>query len=369
MVRCPRLRIKKDFLRSIQNEIGFTLVETMIALSVTLVAIATFTTIIPNSVKIQNRFDGLASLLVVGSFNSYDFSQILKSVGGNQIPVWQSVLVDNNCAAKWGLPDCVGSDRIHLLEILFDPTADFVLPPLAVATPGYNPATGSIQIDNSTGCPLNSKYQNVNIALVDGTTILIVFATSIDANTCTIQSSLSTQGSIFSNFVATSAERFVGKSALGVRIKTYFWDSQNFTINRFIDSTNSGLMSSSNTIVEYSNIYDLQVALGYYSPTAVNGGSNVGDSSMKDTGDQYDCWFRNSPLDVWGQGGLRYSTVDQLKMIAVKFAVGSGQNATIGDGGGQFQMYDGPVRQYPAHKTIRVTERKIYFRNEGLFLN
>lgn len=356
-------------LPSLHNETGFSLIETMIALSITLVAVATFTAIIPNSLKIQSRFDGLANLLVIGSFNAFDFSQILKSAGGNQIPVWQSILVDNNCATKWGLPDCAGSDRIHMLEIVFDSAGDFVLAPLPVVNPGYDPTKGTIQIDKTGGCPLNSKYQNVNIALVSGTTLLVAFSSGIDVTKCVIQTGPSIQGAIFSNFDPASAERFVGKSALAVRLKTYFWDSVNLSINRFVDTGNTGLSSSTNTFVEYTDIYDLQVALGYYTPSASNSGSTVGDSFMRDTSDQNDCWYHNSPLDVWGQAGLTFAAPNQLKMIAVKFAVGSNQNASVGDGGGQFQMYDGPQRQYPAHKSIRITERKIYFRNEGLFLN
>ncbi len=369
MERGLTLKNKRELFAISRNEIGFTLIETMISLAITLIAVATFSTIIPNSIKIQNRFDGLANLLVAGSFNAYDFSQILKSVGGNQIPVWQSILVDNNCTAKWGLPDCAGSDRIHILEILFDNSVNFVLAPLTIAAPGYDPTSGNIKIDNSTGCPLNTKYQNVNLALVSGTTLLIVFSIGFDSTQCIIQSRLSNQGSIFSNFDPASAERFVGRSAIGVRAKTYFWDSQNFTVNRFIDDTNAGSSSASNTIVEYRNIYDLQVALGYFSPVDANGGAFVGDLSMKDTADNNDSWYHNSPLDVWGQGGLKYANANQLKMIAVKFAVGSSQNTTLADSSGQFQLYDGPIRQYPTNKSIRITERRIYFRNEGLFLN
>lgn len=95
---------------------GFTLLEAMVTLAImALVAVSAISSYAAMA-KLAKQAERDVLMVEAVRIALLYFRTEVRQAGGVGLPAWGSIIVENNCAARGGLPDCRGSDRITLVQ-------------------------------------------------------------------------------------------------------------------------------------------------------------------------------------------------------------------------------------------------------------
>jgi prepilin-type N-terminal cleavage/methylation domain-containing protein len=313
---------------SIRRAGGFTLVEMLISVgiaSVLMVAVLAVTlTGIQSST--QSRAGSLLSndVVLLTDF----FSREFPNTGGNVIPVDGSIFVENNCSARATFPGCQGSDRVSLFQAIGDLNCPIL------ATAGWSPSAGVIQLDTTGGCCLPGvSLTNYHAMFVKKTFFQHMYITATDPAACQVTY---TAGPVLPGFDNPYAGNDWSSGAIvPMQVKTYFLDTTTtppYVLNRLTYTNGGASSTTSTTEALIDRLFDFQVALGY--------DFNPADGNVSDTGDNNDEWLYNAlPTESFLALPFTAASPSQLRMVGIGFIAGSpvtnkirGQWAAVLDG-------------------------------------
>ena len=277
-----------------------------------------------------------------------------QTVGGGSVRPWNGLWVENNCAARNGLPDCNGSDRLSV-----------VMPDLdneCLVTNGAVSPADTLTIDSSLGtCCIDATFENKAAILVkdDGRSFRQVWLDNFNPGSCTIDYD---QGSSQLSTFGVDPGDWNNAALYLAQVTTYFLDETNLRIYRdsdgdgtyepnLLDSTTGVPLETGELMVD---IYDLQFALGL--------DNNPEDGNIIDTDSNSDEWTYNAAGEVYDV------TTDgsSLRFLSIGFMIGVPVRDQPPN---QLRIFDGPVRtQYQADGIyLHPATSKAYLRNLLLF--
>jgi hypothetical protein len=250
----------------------------------------------------------------------------LQEVGGGAVRPYASVIVENDCVARGGFPDCKHSDRLTLVTaIVGAPVCNI----LAITSSGT-------KIELDADCfedDATFSFSNRQVMLVKGDKHRQVVIKNISsggrkADMAKGQASLIDDPGVDADFV--------GGSVTPVLVATYYLVPYDGTPSTTRDPTNptaalrvyvntnqpnettaSPVIDPTETDVVATDVYDFQVQLGY---DAAPSNGRVDDAGS--TGDE---WLFNAAGETGpGQAGtgLASASMRDLRMAAVGFIVG-----------------------------------------------
>jgi len=320
-----------------KNQKGFTLIEVLIAASVSVFLLAIVATQSVSLVKVQSstetRSNAVQDSLALASY----LVPLIKSAGGGSVQAFMSFFAENNCAARWGMPDCGGSDRLSVVNTPNVPVECSIVAQVS-------PNTIQINVDGTSTCCLVGKNFNSELMLSSSYTYYSqVYPTNIDPVACTIQY---TPGPSAPNDNPVITGSWINGVVSVVSVVTYYWDSTNFQVWQFTDANNNGAMDPGEALKIADNIYDFQVALGYTTgqPPRV---SNLGNNA--------DSVLFNSPGEAWGAGPFLSRPYSNLREVMIGIINGSAVRMESQQTVNPLQIFDGPLRSRPGWIFNKIT--------------
>jgi len=311
----------------IKKETGFTFVEILISLAISafllILASSQSLSLIKRQASTETRSTVAQDSLLLAGF----LGPIVKSAGGGSVQAFMSFYAENNCAARWGMPDCGQSDRLTIVN-----TPD--VPVECNIVGQVNPTTIQINIDSTHTCCLVGKNFSSELMLSAGNTYYSqVYPTNIDPVACTIQY---TQGPASPNDFPVAS--WVNGVVSVVTVVTYYWDTTLDQVLQFTDANNNQIQDPGEVIKIADNIYDFQVALGYTTgtpPRVSNNGTNT------------DSVLYNAPGETWGVGPFLSMPPSNLREIFVGIINGVPVKMESQQNFVQQNVFDGPIRSKP----------------------
>jgi prepilin-type N-terminal cleavage/methylation domain-containing protein len=277
----------------------------------------------------------------------------VREAGGDPMAAWQSVIVEDNCAANGdrNLPSCNGADRLTVLS------AEPARPACTVQV------TGATLVGSpSSPCCLDGFSGSTTAAAVLVTEDKRVFTltlTSLDRPNCRVNIQPG-QGNPTPSTVGTGSR---GQVAL-MRPVTIFprqkTDSSEYELLRWTDlgtpaTPANGVADEGEVQLVADRVYDFQIALGY------DGNPENGD--VLDNGTNADELFGNAeaiPATL-----PTPFVADQLRTIDIAIAVGAPADRFTGKA---FRLHNRASALAPAGVYVAVTRGQVAFRNLNVSL-
>lgn len=320
------------------DQSGLTLIEMMISMAISSFIIMALLTITTTHLGIANASSAKVNLnsdlIFLGEF----FSREIPNAGGEALPLWSAIAVENNCSLRGTLPNCAGSDRLTVVS-----------PENYVGCKILSRTGSVLKIENTPGnpCCLDTiDVLNSHVMLTKGDEFGQKYINKIDKAACTVTM---IDGPIAFHDSAPSAYDWAGAILSVINIRTYYLDQNAKELNRR-QYVNHG--TSDSDIVDSAladRILDFQIAEGYDLDPA--------DGVINDTNDNKDEWLYNDPgsSEAFGSGVFASVSPSSLRMIAVGFAMGSPSTNPIYSH--QTQILDGKLIQDPTMMIDSVTPK------------
>lgn len=351
-----RKQVARSQVGLLLGQAGFSLPEMISAFAISMILVLMFSTFISNVAKSSLWMETMNDVVQTANFATLQVGKLLQVSGGGPLRPWHAIKVENNCGPSDVLPGCDESDRITIAQIGRDGSGS-AFPTCTLSGAGYDPATGHVSVDNSSGCCLQPIFANQGMAMLSGSaTVRYRYITKVDMNACTLETEDFRQAQLLTN--APADEEFLNGTMVVVGVSTYYLDQQNHTLMSYSSSDNNTVINEGEAKVVERDIFDFQISLGY----------DVGpsrDGLFWNRENATDEWLYNATDDIWGKQGLANALDSDLRMIYVGLTAGSQdnrRNATSSHAG----IFDGPARQVPGWTLFNVT-RKVSLRNNLVF--
>jgi len=340
---------------------GFTVIELCMALVSMAVLIMVASQILLSGLRdfyfYENQMNLSDRIILVSRLIENEFTMS----GGNFLPPWLSMQVENNCTTRIGLPDCAGSDRLSIATSLYDPISFAFFPTLSVNT--FDTVNKKISISFSPPalpCPIVATQQNQHVLMTNATTteVYSLWTTNVDLVNCTFTVESDVQGNILNSANFATTNYALGALSF-VRIRSYYLDTIAHQLKYLEKTTNSATLDPADIHNLIYNVYDFQLALGY--DTAPQ------DGQVDDSGTNIDEVLYNAPGDsIATLGGVGAGPSD-LRQLFVAFVLGEPVKGNTAFVPKTFKNFDGPVVQAP-HVNLQGLERKVFFRNSMTYM-
>lgn len=321
---------------------GYSLIETMIALAISLICVAASV----SWFLFQNASMSVASARVNAdetvAFAAYEINRAWSQIGGGSVQPWAAVWVEDNstgCNARGPLPDCDGSDRVTLAEL------DTDIPECPLQ--GFSAASGaltSIEIEDYSGggpiptwvcCIKDFAGRQIYVTDDSGNT-MARYVTSVNSSTCTASTEPVRQALSNLRYPASGAFPNLEFGVISpVTISTYYLDRSTQQLWEWTDKNNDYAISTDEVRSVAAQIFDLQVALGY---------DANGDSVITDNKSATDEWLYNATGDALGAGMLATATPQKLREIGFSIAAGTKTSPSNSPTNSRFERWNGPAR-------------------------
>lgn len=323
------------------EQAGYSLIETMIALAISLICVAASV----SWILFQNMSMSIANARIDAdetvSFAAYEVYRIWSQAGGGSVKPWAAVWEEDNCPARGPLPICDGSDRLTLAEL------DVDLPECPLIR--YEGASGDLESteieDFSGGGPVPTRFCCLDgfagrqIYVTDeGNNTTARYVRSVNSAACTAQTDSVQQASYFRFPQSGAFPDMIAGVISPVTISTYYLDRNSRQLYEWSDANNDNTIDSDERKSIAADIFDLQIALGYDSSPATH------DGVVTDTRDAADEWLYNAPGDAMGSGMLTSASLQDLQQIAFSIAAGTKVSGEISATNSRFDRWNGPVR-------------------------
>ncbi len=335
---------------------GFTLVELCMAMASVIVVLFAACQMLLASTRDFYFNEGQINLSnKISAMNRKVESEFVLS-GGNFLPPWLSMKVENDCGPRIGLPDCNHSDRLSIATSLYDPVSFAFFPTPSVAS--YDKVNSLVYITFALPqlpCPVDNTLVHQHILMTNAmqTEVFALWTLSLDLQTCVFTVAPDVQGTILNSANFLNANYASGAISF-VRHRTYFFDSENFILKYLEHTTNNPAFLATELHDLMREVYDFQAALGY--DTLPHNGV------IDDRGTSSDEILFNAPGDNLATLGGVGAVATDLRQLLVAIIIGE----TIKGGSllaaNTLQNFDGPNVQIP-NVNLQSLERKIFFRN------
>jgi prepilin-type N-terminal cleavage/methylation domain-containing protein len=280
----------------------------------------------------------------------------LQEAGGDPLRPHESILVENNCGARDGMPPCFGADRITITR------ARPNVPKCKVT--GAGGAVLNVERDAITGvCCL---FSNINGGAVATSPFERVSAVLVRDNGSVQSINLHNASEPPCNVNAPRGQGNPASLSLGpgtlvaVDAVTLYPARQSsvtgeYQLIQWTDApegaaVGDGVVDPSEILLVAERVFDFQVALGY--------DGNPENGEAIDLASASDEWFGNAGGDALPA----VITPDQLRMIAVGIVVGTPSGRVVGA-----QVLDGPARSAPGFY-MATTRGSVMLRNLNIAL-
>ena len=326
---------------------GFSLLELMVALAISSLVITVATSVVVSINKSISSTRNTSMVHEEAKLLAAHLGNLARNVGGETLRPWDSVDVENDCAARDGLPDCQGSDRITLVAYndelgsctlvekagskliaeKIDTDGDGVPDKCCLELLGFDGQEKwkkwedkTAQIRNRSG-----KKESVRLKKSDAT------------DRCKLEFHVK-KGNLAS---------LIGANMAATLETTYFLDHATHELKEFVDDNDNDQVDEGETRVLADHVYDFQVSLGF----DVNANGRLEDSQSN-----ADEWLYNSA----GEAMPTTWPLSSLRMIGIGVIVGTPHASTTNQAG--IQLMDGPATTVPG-VLLNSSLSRLYFRN------
>ncbi|MGE3684156.1 MAG: PilW family protein [Bdellovibrionales bacterium] len=315
-----------------RTQSGATLIELLISQGIAMVVVTALLAVSAIHVNLASVSSSRAQLSVDAmALNDY-FSRQLPSAGGEALPIWSAILVeDNNCPARGSLPACNNSDRVTTIS--------------AARIDGCSvesSAPGLIRFDQTSGCCLDTIRLNLShVVLVKVGSVGQRYVTSVNREFCSV--SVVNGPAAFNDNVVEPYD-WSRAILVPVTIRSYYLDRDTGELIRYTyrsggPDQNTGILSPLT-----DRILDFQVALGFDFDPA--------DGAVRDTRDFTDEFLYNAidstnggSLESFGQGQFLNTALNSLRMVQLGLIVGL--PTANPEASAPMQILDGPLIAQP----------------------
>lgn len=328
---------------------GFSLLELMVALSISGLVITVATSAVLSiqrsiaSTRASAQVDEEAKML------AEHLVSVTRNVGGSLLRPWNAIEVENDCAAADGFPDCDGSDRLTLID--YDPEVGNCA---LIAKSGSKLLVESVDTDGdliADTCCLDTLdlalWQDRSAQIIDKTgvweRVKLKKKGAVDGHACAIEFSVKKK----------KLEALVGARLAATTERTYYLRRDMHTLHEYVDTNQNDVLDPEETRVVADQVYDLQVALGY---------DTDNDGQVRDTNGTDDEWQFNAPGSDTPAGWSERN----LRMIAVGVVVGNRVPTSPGTTLPSLRVLDGAPVSAP-RTLLRSSLARVYFRNNYIF--
>lgn len=325
------------------NQRGFTLTELMIAAGLSIVvALAAGTSFVSTYSQYYAVQSGTAMVQDLSILSDY-FTSRIQSVGGGSVRSFQSIWVENNCAARSVFPACNGTDRLTLISV-----------PQPIQSCGITSqvSPGVLQMANSPCC-LTAAMVNQPMMLSATDSFAQGFITSVDLSSCRLSYS---PGQAAGNNSVPNSYLWNSGSMTLINVHTYYLSTSAHELHVFSDFNNNGVAESGEDMVIADQVYDMQVALGY--------DFNPADGLITDNGSTTDEVLYNKTGDT-ALGALgTFQKAIRANLLTVIFSITSAGGTVANGGTRTIQNLDGPSVTSNLElrsQTLRLVPRNNYY--------
>jgi hypothetical protein len=326
------------------NSCGMSLIELLFSMAITTGVILGCCVWMMDSIK-NFHFYRMRSTLTDNSalVNGFILNDI-QSSGGASAGAWTAVSVSNNCDAAGPFPNCGGSDRITVFQMLQNQFQCEVL----------SNTSNHLTIENSTGCCLTADMTNHPFIMVLNENFYYGYASNLNLGTCEMD---------FSEYQGEHRDFTGGRtswpkaSVTFMNTKTIYLDPEKHQLYQFVDTNNNNIFDAKENTLLAEDVYDFQVALGYdFNPT---------NRVVDDFNSNQDEWLYNVRGEEWGQGVFVNAKQNQLRMVGIGLILGSPAKGNVNPAENQtvpVHVFDGPERLEPGWY-LQVQTSKLLLRN------
>lgn len=333
---------------------AFTLMETMVAMTLASVIIASVVGAVVNInstiMESKRRLESWSEAKVIGGY----LAGWVQGAGGGALRPHDALLIENGsddaaapegrgCGNLAGIPACGGSDR---LTILMPDLSSSIQVIGRENGEGNNP---NLEIDGDCAMPL----------LMEGEQVLFVGATGR-----AISVTLSVPGNTNDNHCKVQINHGQNHHLLPGDLSNLGFPASIFQVSStlmFLDRTNHSLMlanDSGQQSVLADNVYDFQVAAGYDGlpeDGRITDNDNASDEYLYNHGDD--------PAMPGADGAFATVRDDQLRMMRISIIVGVASSVM---GGNTVSLLDGPPRTH-AGIYLEPSSTRVSMRNVNVF--
>lgn len=315
------------------NQAGATLMELLISMTISSIVMVALVGVTSMHISQVNRSNARSGLAIDVMLLSDYFAKEIPSAGGELLPIWSALIVENNCDSRDHFPNCARSDRLSVINTMGSQACSI--------RASSNPM-GRLFIDNvASPCCLDTMdLIGTQVVLTNAANVGQRYITAVDKVACTVDV---VRGPVAFNDTAAEPLDWTGALMIPVQIKTYFLDRQTNELNRFTYRAGGTSKDDGQLSPVADRVMDFQVALGFdFNPV---------DGIIRDTGNDLDEFLYNDPTggEKLGVGALKDASMRQLRMVAVGLMLAM-PSQTPNSFGGQTLLDGGPLA--PGNWTI-----------------
>ncbi len=259
----------------------------------------------------------------------------LMGAGGGSVRGWMGIWVEDDCAARSIFPACARSDRLTITTVT-SPLQECAI------TGQLGPGRVQIAFSSPGVCCMQPQAAN-EVSYLSRPVMFTLgdfhsqqYVTAVNLVTCQADFA---NGQAWGGRNPPPGPTWTNGMMTMVNTQTFYWDSVNFTLKRFVDANNDGVAAVGEDVIVADNIHDLQVALGY--------DFNIADGNISETpSGNNDEWLFNNPSGVEAYGaGFFVAPITRSAMQQVMFGVIVGNADSTGSLVPQaVQILNGPPR-------------------------
>lgn len=350
-----------------RRRFGFSLLELAISMAIAGIVVAAASTVAVNVMRVL-KLQGKMSIADQDARRLVDFVVgRMQASGGGAVRPWMGLWLEEECAARDGMPECSGHDRLTVIDV--DTTRNTcTIASVSASSISFVPeADGSCCYDwPAEALPdllFPDQFSGQSLMLVNGRDVwTMVVPTAPIAGTCTYGLTGVRPLAAWSDAQTTLVGVFDGGTAVAAAPRTLYIDdlpsaaaalpveTQPPThLVEWFDRNQNGVLEANEKSIVFPGIYDFQVSLGYDEPE---------DGAVVDQGTATDEWRGNAT-----ESGPFSLSPSSLRMGGVGVVVGV---KAVEPGRKSAQVLNGPTVT-KSSAVLRRAVGKAMLRNVAVF--
>jgi prepilin-type N-terminal cleavage/methylation domain-containing protein len=351
-----------------RRRFGFSLLELAISMAIAGIVVAAASTVAVNVMRVL-KLQGKMSIADQDARRLVDFVVgRMQASGGGAVRPWMGLWLEENCAARAGLPGCSGHDRLTVIDVDTTRNTCTIASVSATSITFVPEADGSCCYDwPSTALPdslFPNQFTGQSLMLVNGRDrwTMVTPTAPIAGAACSYGLSSVRPLAAWADAQGTVVGVFDGGTAVAAAPRTLYVDdlpsaaaalpveTQPPThLVEWFDRNRNGVLETNEKSIVFPGLYDFQVSLGYDEPE---------DGTVVDQGSATDEW-RGNAVEV----GSFSSSPSSLRMGGVGVVVGV---KAVDPGRKSAQVLNGPTVTRSS-AVLRRAVGKAMLRNVAVF--
>jgi hypothetical protein len=277
----------------------------------------------------------------------------LRQIGGGFVRPWMAMVLENNCAARDGMPACNGADRLTYAHL----NRDFATCAVTSADNGnrlhFDPA--------ATQC-CSADIDGKQLILGNGAFYSSFYATNpvYDAPTSKCYIDV-ISGQLYGMNAANGPGAWAGWNGAQMAVvdaTTIYIDPVKHEMYTYVDKNNNRTIDADEEMLVADQVVDLQFLQGFDRIPQ--------DGSVENLNSDQDEWLYNSVSanEKLGQAGLSTAALTDMRMIAL----GVITEAKFYGKTSESRLFDGPLRKID-NSQLTTGQSRIYLRSTFIYNN